>query len=1039
MAGRARLGHSPLDDARPHAGRSSDNGHTPFFRAVSDNEAPPATALRDRATRPASPADANQDDDVVMIDAHTQKPTGDHRPRVLKAVPVPYVETFRSYERDQPPASSPIEQFPSQSTRDRTPDPSNQAQRRTSDGAVGLSGFEPRRLVARPVPAPTVPATIAGLQPRVLSPMPTHGSPIASHPAMLPSPSQPAPSPPPLLAESSDQNAMTHMKTIQALTRSLEAAMQERDALQKENGELKQQVGSSVDTAPLLEEISKLKQTLEETRTSLDKANKAKKRADKETEEFRGIYQAASQAAEEMRPAMDAWRAKAERLERTMSAGIAMHVSIEAGRADQLRDELDEVKGQNKFLEDTLAHVHRQYKKEIARLRDNNRNSLVSDLHSDPVQMPSLAIAKRRRIMLQTDDDDDDDETDSDAEPPRPGLLIRQPDEPRLPRDVATLSPVIAQSAVARSADRHNGDTPGYLDEHVQSPYICEMIPPGGQVCGQRFADEQALDLHLDEHLNDVFDLANFWQVNVDVALWNLKKQSSASHNMSHVVQGVWSQTFTPEESFVLEPPCDIQITTAILLPQSESGAPSRSVLTMRYLDMPAEEDDIGDSDESDDEELDSDEMDILEAAAEEAEQEAADDDALRSAEATVKAAIRAKRANGKTANGKGSKVQDDDEEEDEDSEEEESDEDADIDEEDEEEADYMRELDERLQETVLCSLKTDTNEQVNLNLILPAGSPYIFSVAGDNAITLLGHYIRQIDPYDYDRPPYDSDEDSEGLYDSDIDSDEEIDSDEMGVYDDEEGLALEGDSEEEDEMDEDSRFEEVSEDDVAALAAEQAAAAKKSSPKKPVAVAVTETIITTPTAAEEDADASTASAKLSKNARKKQARREKEAAAQALLDKDKETKTQTAAADAKALKATTKAVQEKEDAPKAEAKVPTKAEPTKIKLPSGLIIEDTKVGQGPKAVKGKKIGMRYIGRLANGKVFDKNVSGKTFEFKLGKGQVIKGWDEGIAGMQLGGERKLSVPPALAYGRSGTDGIPANAWLNFEVKLVSMK
>ena len=78
---------------------------------------------------------------------------------------------------------------------------------------------------------------------------------------------------------------------------------------------------------------------------------------------------------------------------------------------------------------------------------------------------------------------------------------------------------------------------------------------------------------------------------------------------------------------------------------------------------------------------------------------------------------------------------------------------------------------------------------------------------------------------------------------------------------------------------------------------------------------------------------------------------------------------------------------------------------------------------------------MRYIGKLTNGKVFDKNVTGQPFSFKLGQGEVIKGWDIGVQGMAIGGERKLTVPPELAYGAKGAPpDIPKNATLEFEVR-----
>ncbi|CCO29472.1 peptidylprolyl isomerase [Rhizoctonia solani AG-1 IB] len=108
--------------------------------------------------------------------------------------------------------------------------------------------------------------------------------------------------------------------------------------------------------------------------------------------------------------------------------------------------------------------------------------------------------------------------------------------------------------------------------------------------------------------------------------------------------------------------------------------------------------------------------------------------------------------------------------------------------------------------------------------------------------------------------------------------------------------------------------------------------------------------------------------------------------------------------------------------------------------LPGGVVIEDKTVGSGSAAKSGKKIGMRYIGRLKNGKVFDSNTKGKPFFFTLGKGEVIKGWDEGIQGMLVGGERVLTIPAAKGYGKRGAPpDIPPNAELTFEVKLVEVK
>ncbi len=108
-------------------------------------------------------------------------------------------------------------------------------------------------------------------------------------------------------------------------------------------------------------------------------------------------------------------------------------------------------------------------------------------------------------------------------------------------------------------------------------------------------------------------------------------------------------------------------------------------------------------------------------------------------------------------------------------------------------------------------------------------------------------------------------------------------------------------------------------------------------------------------------------------------------------------------------------------------------------KLDGGVTVEDKKLGKGKKIKSGDKIGVRYIGKLENGKVFDSNKSGKPFRLTLGKGEVIKGWDIGLTGMSLEGERLITIPPAVGYGKKGTPGIPGNSTLKFEVKLVEVK
>jgi len=104
------------------------------------------------------------------------------------------------------------------------------------------------------------------------------------------------------------------------------------------------------------------------------------------------------------------------------------------------------------------------------------------------------------------------------------------------------------------------------------------------------------------------------------------------------------------------------------------------------------------------------------------------------------------------------------------------------------------------------------------------------------------------------------------------------------------------------------------------------------------------------------------------------------------------------------------------------------------------LKITELAVGDGAEAKEGDTVSVNYTGTLNDGTVFDASSKrGKPIEFKLGVGQVIKGWDQGIAGMKVGGKRTLVIPPSLAYGESAHGKIPSNATLTFEVELVDVK
>ena len=127
------------------------------------------------------------------------------------------------------------------------------------------------------------------------------------------------------------------------------------------------------------------------------------------------------------------------------------------------------------------------------------------------------------------------------------------------------------------------------------------------------------------------------------------------------------------------------------------------------------------------------------------------------------------------------------------------------------------------------------------------------------------------------------------------------------------------------------------------------------------------------------------------------------------------------------------------ESAPVAPAMAPAVDLSSMTQTLSGLHILDLQVGEGDEAVPQHNVTVHYTGWFLDGEKFDSSVDrGDPFRFTLGDGQVIAGWDEGVAGMLVGGRRRLVIPPELAYGEAGRTGIPPNSTLVFDVELLGV-
>ncbi|KAL3478127.1 hypothetical protein BJX99DRAFT_256892 [Aspergillus californicus] len=405
------------------------------------------------------------------------------------------------------------------------------------------------------------------------------------------------------------------------------------------------------------------------------------------------------------------------------------------------------------------------------------------------------------------------------------------------------------------------------------------------------------------------------------------------------------------------------------------------------YEDIDEDEDD----EDSDDEEInggpsDKEKARKLKAAAALKEMEEAmdeDDDSDDGEEFDLKAAI------SKLVKGKGPAMDGDDEDEDDESEE-------------------GLELD----EMVICTLDPERNYQQTLDITVAEDERVFFKVTGTHTIYLTGNYVM---PLDEGRPPYDDDEeDDEDDYDLSPDEDE-LDLDELMM----------GEDDESDDLDdlENPRITEVDSEEETPKLVDAKGKKKRAADSEALEDMMTK---------ENKAKAATNGE--SKKQQKKLKKNNGEAAAVESKSDGKENKETKKVQFAKNLEQGPTPSKEK-PAEKADKTTGTLG----IKEVKGVTIDDKKLGKGAAAASGKTISMRYIGKLENGKVFDSNKKGKPFTFKLGKGEVIKGWDIGVAGMAPGGERRITIPPHLAYGKKGVPGIPANATLIFDVKLLEIK
>lgn len=331
-------------------------------------------------------------------------------------------------------------------------------------------------------------------------------------------------------------------------------------------------------------------------------------------------------------------------------------------------------------------------------------------------------------------------------------------------------------------------------------------------------------------------------------------------------------------------------------------------------------------------------------------------------------------------------------------------------------------------------SLMPSQNYQQTLDFVVAEGEKVFFKVSGTHTVHLTGNYVIPQD--DGQASLYDEDDEDTDDYDYDLSPDE----DELD--------ALEDLDEESDELDdlENPRITQVdSEDEKPSKPTKETGKGKNKRPAQDSddEEANLDDIMAKTLKKEEDVNGETK--KLSKAEKKRQKKLKKNDGEAAPVDAAAEVKKEATQSNGTSEKKVQFA-KNLEQGPTPSGTSPAAAsKPEKtstsggVKDVQGVTVDDRKAGTGPAAKKGSRLEMRYIGKLDNGKVFDSNKSGKPFSFKLGAGEVIKGWDIGMAGIQVGGERRLIIPANLAYGNKALPGIPKNSKLTFDIKCLSIK